>query len=1106
MFYIAVALVGIYTFSRIVVDLLPDVSVPNLIVQTSYPFASAEEVEKMITEPLESATRTVTGVKKITSVSKEGLSIISISFNWGTDMDFALIALREKLDNARFLLPLEASRPTIIRIDPASTPIMSLVLTYNERNLFTENFNTKEKNNSNPDNKISFINYNSSESEIRRLIDLKEAARVIFKRRLEQIDGVAQAVITGGLEKEFSVEIDLNKLNAYGLSFSEIADALKKSNVSLPAGSILKGQFRYALRTIGEFQSKEDIEKTAIKRNTDGSVIYVSDIANVKESFKEREGLTRFNGNEAVGLLVYKEPESNTVEIALRVNEVVKQLRKEYPDYNLQVVSDFSKFIVGAIDNVKQEIYYGGILAFIVLFFFLASIRNIFVIGITIPTSLLLTIILMYLFNISFNIISLGGIAVGVGMLLDNSIIVVENIARYKEMGLSLKDSTLHGSNEVAMPVIASTLTTIAVFIPLIFLKGIAGELFKDQSYAVIFSLATSLLVALTLVPMLSSREKLTSDFYKKFISQNYIVISKPATKNISGRYLFGIKLILFWLTFPFILFFKSFLYIIFILIEKIEKFSKKIFAGFFHKVNLLMEKLIQLYEKILLWSLDNRETVLLFLAFLIFITVLAFINIKKEFIPEGPEDELIVDIIYLKGTSLEGNAILTAKIENSIQEIDGVESIVSNIGRVSEFDILNRDQTFIEKTKLNVKLKTLKDFYKVRNEIRSILNDIKNINYNFKHPENAYSQLINPSQNDVVISIKNKDIEEALNKAELIIKKINNSESNNIKEIQIGTEKGVPEYRITIVRDKCISYGINLADAANQIVNIVKGNEATFFSDFDKKVAIKLKANESQRNDFNKILNSFLTVNETKIPVQSIINYELTQSMNEIWRENQARTVNIYASLIDGNVDKFINKVEKISDNISKNIGENIVISGVNTEMNNEFKVLYIALIISVLLMYMVLTSEFESFLFPFIIIFSIPMGLIGSILLLYILGESISIISVMGLIILVGIADNDAVVKVEFILRKRKEGLGLKEAITEAGRDRFRPIVMNSFTVIFALIPMILGIGAATQLRISLSIAVAGGLISSTVLTLFIIPIIYTYMESLSRKKFNN
>lgn len=1098
MFYIAVALVGIYTFGRIGVDLLPNVSVPNLIIQTSYPFASAEEVEKMITEPLESATRTVTGVKKITSVSKEGLSIISISFNWGTDMDFTLISLREKLDNARFLLPLEASRPTIIRIDPASTPIMSLVLTYNERNLFADNFNTKEKNNSNSNHKISFVNYNSSESEIRRLIDLKEASRVIFKRRLEQIDGVAQAIITGGLEKEFSVEIDLNKLNAYNLSFSEIADVLKKSNVSLPAGSILKGQFRYALRTIGEFQSKEDIEKTAIKRNTDGSVIYVSDIANVKESFKEREGLTRFNGNEAVGLLIYKEPESNTVEIALKVNEVVKQLRKEYPDYELQVVSDFSKFIVGAIDNVKQEIYYGGILAFIVLFFFLASVRNIFIIGITIPTSLLLTIILMYLFNISFNIISLGGIAVGVGMLLDNSIIVVENITRYKEMGLSLKDSTLHGSNEVAMPVLASTLTTIAVFIPLIFLRGIAGELFKDQSYAVIFSLATSLLVALTLVPMLSSREKLSGDFYKKFISQKYIVISKPATKNI-------LRLILFWLTFPFILFFKSLLYIIFILFERIQEFVNKIFAGFFHKVNLWMEKLIELYEKILLWSLDNRKTVLLFLAFLIFITVLAFINIKKEFIPEGPEDELIVDIIYPKGTSLEGNAILTAKIENSIQEIDGVESIVSNIGRVSEFDILNRDQTFIEKTKLNIKLKTLKDFYKVRDEISSILGDIKNISYNFKHPENAYSQLINPSQNDVVISIKNKDIEEALQKAELIIKKVNNSESNNIREIQIGTEKGAPEYRITIVRDKCISYGINLADAANQIVNIVKGNEATFFSDFDKKVAIKLKANESQRNDFNKILNSFLTVNETKIPVQSIIQYELTQSMDEIWRENQARTVNIYASLIDGNVDKFINKVEKISDNIPKTIGENIIISGVNTEMNDEFKVLYFALIISVLLMYMVLASEFESFLFPFIIIFSIPMGLIGSILLLYVLGESISIISVMGLIILVGIADNDAVVKVEFILRKRKEGLGLKEAITEAGRDRFRPIVMNSFTVIFALIPMILGIGAATQLRVSLSIAVAGGLISSTVLTLFIIPVIYTYMESLSRKKFN-
>ncbi|HRP92163.1 MAG TPA: efflux RND transporter permease subunit, partial [Ignavibacteriaceae bacterium] len=378
MFYIAVALIGIYAFSKIGVDLLPNINIPHLLVQTTYQNASPEEMEKLVTEPLESAARTVTGIKNITSVSKEGISVISINFTWGTDMNFALLSLREKLDNTRFILPREAGRPTIIRVDPSATPIMTLSLSPRPS---PKGRGVEQA----PANKIQFVSESSAKADIRKLIDLKEAARVIFKRRLEQIDGVAQAVITGGLEREILVEIDLQKLSAYNLTFSGIASALRTSNVNLPAGSIMKGLFRYSLRTIGEFRSTDEIGKTIIKRNSDGSVIYLNNIANLKESFKEREGLTRFNGSETVGLLINKEPESNTVDIAARVREAVSVMQIEYPEYNIQIVSDYSKFIVNAIQNVKQEIYYGGILAFFVLFFFLASIRSVLIIGITIP-------------------------------------------------------------------------------------------------------------------------------------------------------------------------------------------------------------------------------------------------------------------------------------------------------------------------------------------------------------------------------------------------------------------------------------------------------------------------------------------------------------------------------------------------------------------------------------------------------------------------------------------------------------------------------------------------------------------------------------------------
>lgn len=1110
MFYIAVALLGIYAFSKIGVDLLPNVNIPHLLIQTTYPNASAEEIEKLITEPLESAARTVTGVKKITSVSKEGISVISIDFIWGTDMQFAILALREKLDNIRFILPREAERPTIIRIDPSAAPIMTLILSYKERN------------------KVQFVKEQSPENDIRRLIDLKEAARVIFKRRLEQIDGVAQTIITGGVEREILVEVDLSKLAAYNLTFADISSALKASNVSLSAGSIMKGLFRYPLRTIGEFQSIDEIGKTILKRNNDGSVILLNDIANLKESFKEREGLTRFNGMETVGFLIIKEPESNTVDIANRVKETVSVLQKEYPDYNIQIVSDYSKFIVNAIQNVKQEIYYGGILAVLVLFFFLASIRNVLIIGITIPASLFITILLMYLFDISFNIVSLGGIAVGIGMLLDNSIIVIENISRYREKGYNIQKSAIVGSNEVAMPVVTATLTTIAVFLPLIFMKGISREIFKDQSYAVVFSLLSSIFVALTLIPMLASRENYLASVKNrlnkllfgddKIIKEEDRIIRKDndqLDKNVSnfkGSIYFDYPLqkgiiskFLFWIRFPIIFLLKSSLFILFFFYTIINKPAKMLFKLFLIRVNLFMEKIIEWYDKLLLWALDNREKVLFLMAGLIAITVFAIINIKKEFITEAPEDELVIQLTYPRGTSLEGNATMTSEIEKSIRNINGVSNIVSNIGRVNEFDFLNREQISVDKTNLIVKLNSYNDFYRVREKIQTFLTNIKGLSFSFKHAETAYSQVINPSKNDIVIEIKNKDIDKGFDKAVQLIKKINEEKIETIADVHLGIDKGAPEYKIIVDREKCLAFGVNLANAVNQIVNLIKGTEATFFSDFDKKIAIKLKSPDNQRDDIDKILRSEIIVDNFKVPVKNLVNYQLTESYNEIWRIDQSRTVNIYARLNEASIDKVIPILEKIVDTLPKDAGEIINITGLNEEIHESFSSLYIALIISVLLMYMVLAAEFESFLFPFIIIFSVPMGLIGSILFLYILGESINIISVMGLIILVGIADNDAVVKVEFILRKRKEGLSLKEAILQAGRDRFRPIVMNSFTVIFALIPMIIGVGAGTQLRVSLSIALAGGLLSSTFLTLIIIPVIYTYMEHYSSKNFD-
>jgi HAE1 family hydrophobic/amphiphilic exporter-1 len=418
----------------------------------------------------------------------------------------------------------------------------------------------------------------------------------------------------------------------------------------------------------------------------------------------------------------------------------------------------------------------------------------------------------------------------------------------------------------------------------------------------------------------------------------------------------------------------------------------------------------------------------------------------------------------------------------------------------------MNKEQITVNKTNLIVKLDSYEYYYGVLEKLRKILERLKGIKYSFKEVKTSYSMLLNPSENDIAIKIKNKDIDKAFSKSEEIVKRLKNRNIEGIKEIRIGLERGTPEFSIVINREKCLANGVSVGPVATQIVNMVKGNVAAYFSDFDKKVGINIRTPENSRSDIQTLLQNYIQNGNSKIQIKDLVDYKFGYNYSEIWREDQSRMLYIYASLRDANLDDVLKEIDRTISDIPASPEEIISAGGVNEEINSAFSALYVALIISVLLMYMVLASEFESVLYPFIILFSVPLGLIGGILLLYIFGESLSIISLMGLIILVGIADNDAVVKVEFILRKRREGLSVHDAIVAAGKDRFRPIVMNSLTVMFGMIPMMIGIGAATQLRISLSLAVVGGLVSSTFLTLTIIPVLFTYMEKYSRKNSKN
>ncbi len=1077
MFYIGIAILGIYVFSLMGVDLLPNINIPHLIVQTEYKNSTPEEVENLITEPLESAVGSVSGVKKIVSVSKEDMSVVSVDFNWGTDMKEAVLSLREKLDNMRFSLPREAGRPSIVHADPSAAPIITVALSFN-----TSGGRTR------------YVGTDSPVQEIKRLTALRETARALFRRRLEQIDGVAQAVVTGGLEKEILISIKPGKLAEYRISVEMIKNAVRNANKNLSAGKIMKGVFRYSLRLEGEFSGAEEINNTVIKNLGGGNVIHVKDLARVTESFKERNGFTRLNGAETIGLHVYKEPEANTVNVAERVRKTLNKMKIRYPEFNSLIITDQSEFITSAIFNVKLEALFGGLLAASVLFFFLGSIRNIAAIALTIPASLLITVLLMRAFDISFNIISLGGMALGIGMLMDNAIIVIENVVRYREAGMGIAESALLGASEVSMPVFTATLTTIAVFLPLIFVPGIAGEIFRDQSFAIAFSLSASIIAALTLIPLIISEKKKTFINARKYEGDT-ITIKRPGNGLIGG--------VLFYISFPFVFLLTVLRHLIMKSVIYLKKKSGQIFLFFFEAVNKQMNKLISKYETFLNWGLNNRAIVIIVTSTLFALTALAFYNIKKEFIPESVSKEFVVELTFPKGVSLKGNSKISGEIENALFSLPGVKYVVADIGRVNEYDFLNKENISIENTALTIKLKDEEFYYPVRAKIRALLKNIGNIDYSFRPVKTAYSGVFNPSESDIVIKIKQNDIHSAFGKAEELKREIESLKIEGLKEIWIGTEKGLSGYEITIDRKNCAAFGISPGEVVSFFNDMVKGSKAAYFSEFDSKVGIKIQTDANERDMLGKVLTNEIMKNNLSIPLKKLVNVKRTENYTELWREERTRIVYLFIDAAPGYTEAVANAAAPVIDNAVLAPGQIIEMGGTDEEISSSFASLSIALLVSVLLMYMILASEFESFVFPFIIIFAVPLGLIGGVLLLYLFGQSINIISVMGLIILVGISDNDAVVKVEFILRKRAEGFSVRDSIMLAGKERFRPIVMNSLTVIFGLVPMIIGFGVAgTQLRVSLALAIAGGLISSTVLTLVVIPVLYTYFERLSKK----
>ena len=1074
MVYIAVILLGFISLRQLSVDLLPEISYPRLSVVTEYRGVAPEEIETLITEPLEAAVSRTPGLRRVESVSKEGVSYLTLEFSWGTDMDFAMLHAREKLDSVRFQLPEEAETPTIIALDPKTKPIMIIAV--------------------------------SGEGT---LLELKEFCEELIKPRLEQIEGIGSAEVAGGVEREIQVEIDPRRLALFGLSIDEVAQRIEAFNRNLQGGNIRKGKFKYALRVVGEFEMVDEIGEISLKSTKDRGVIRLSDIAAVQDSIKERQGSTRLDGEESIGILVRKESGANTVQVTRKANELLDQIRGDYPKVSLSVVSEQARYIVEAIASVKDEIIQGGLLAFLVLLLFLQEFRTAFIIFAVIAISVISTFNLLFFRNITLNIMSLGGLALGVGMLDDCAIVVSENIFRHRSLGKSLSEAAYVGTKEVGMAVSATIITTIVVFLPVIYVHGVAGQLFRDQALTVTFSLLASLVVSLTLIPMLASR---TFEF-KSLTAEPRADKGKGAGAARGGRrapwrYLVFPFLGLRWLIYfiPRMLA-KGIGFLLSLLAQLLQlvlhylalpfrPVLKAIFKGF----NGVYDRFTDRYHRFLVWSLGHKRKVLLVSTVFFLLTFVLGAFLPRELMPKFRVSSFEVSLKAPVDYSFDQTSEVVASLERWLKGQTAVKRFFSEIGIISGMEGLNPEVS-INSAKVRVDVLRTGDLEPTIEKMRGWLRNYPDLSVSIAREQTTIAQFLAFSSSALGIKIKGDDLETLKGLAADLMAGLGTVEG--VTDVTSSLAEGKPEFLVKIRKDRLEKYGLSPDAISTYLVEAVQGKVATQFRELEKKYDILVRLEEGTRQNIDTLLDQEIVSQGQTLPLRELVDYEIAVGPKEIHRENQQREVLVSANLRGVKMSRVLPQVREKMAGLKLPPNYRVDFGGEQEEMSRSFRSLIWAFLLSALLVYMVMAAQFESLLHPFLIMFTIPMGLAGVFLALFVTGQSINVISVIGIVVLVGIVTDNAIVKIDFTNQLRREGMPLHEAVIEGSRLRQRPILMSSITTIFGLIPLALGLGEGAELQRPLGIAVIGGLTFSTFLTLILIPVVYELFEERREKK---
>jgi HAE1 family hydrophobic/amphiphilic exporter-1 len=1011
---LAIIILGFVSLSKMQVDLLPDIQVPTAVIVTTYPGASSEEIETMITKPIEKEIAGVENIKSISSSSEANVSMITVNFNWGTDLDTAVTDIREKVDMVKKRLPDDADEPMVFKFDPSMLPVLIYGMTGD-----------------------------------RDPILMKQIAEDIIEKRLERVAGVASVQITGGIERQIRVLLSPQKMNGYGISIGQVVQALAANNLNLPGGTVDYGSRELIVRTTGEFENVDEIKNLPIA-NRQGAIVRLSDIADVKDATEDVKTHSRINKYEGLSILIQKSSDANTVAVANGVKKELEAIKKELPKgIELYQILDQSDFINRSINSVKSNALNGAILAIIVLYLFLHNFRSTIVIAISIPISIIASFVLMYFSGITLNLISLGGLALGIGMLVDSSIVVLENIYHHRELGLNGMEAACVGTREVTLAIAASTLTTIAVFLPIVYVKGLAGILFKEMSLTITFSLMASLIVAITIVPLLSSRlVKVTSCEEKK---QGFLV---------------------------------------------------RIFEGMDRFYDSVDEK----YGKLLAWALEHRKIVILVIVALLAISVAAVPLVGTEFFPETDEGRISISVEYPVGTKVEKTDELVKSIENIVASIPEVQMYSSQVGTDTKKTFLGAEGSG-EVASIDVRLVPLSERKRsskeVAEEIRQKVGEVPGakIEINSATTMSTITSATSGSSKPVQIAIKGDDLdtlESLAEKIKAIIKKVPGT-----RDVETSLDNGRPEVRIKVDKDRASYYGLDASQVAQTVRIAINGVEATKYRVAGTEVDINVQLNELSRKTLEDLESmTLMSPTGVNVPLRNIAKFTITEGPNVIVRIDQERVVYVTADTYKRSLGEVTNDIKSALSSINLPEGYSISFEGQNKEMTESFGDLSQALLLAVFLVYAVMAAQFESFLHPFTIMFALPFAMSGVVFGLLIARRAFSIPAFIGVIMLAGIAVNNAIVLVDYTNQLRAKGKTVREALLEAGPRRLRPIMMTTLTTIFGLLPLALGIGEGSEIEAPLAVTVLGGLVVSTFSTLVVVPVLYSIFEDLSTK----